>query len=74
MPTGPVALSIRIEALAGTEEPGAEVGTMAVTLVLAPAPTEEQAVMAAAMEPIAATRVPGTALGKDIEAPRALTA
>ena len=71
MPTGPVAPSTGLEALADTEEPGAEVGTIAVTLVPVPAPTEVQAGMVAAMEPIAATRVPGTALGKDTKNPGA---
>ena len=71
MPTGPVAPSTGLEALADTEEPGAEVGTIAVTLVPVPAPTEVQAGMVAAMEPIAVTRVPGTALGKAIKAPGA---
>ena len=71
MPTGPVVPSTGIEAQADTEEPGAEVGTMAVTPVPVPAPTEVQAGMVAAMEPIAATRVPGTALGKGTKNPRA---
>ena len=71
MPTGLATPSTTTEALAVIEEPGAEVGTVAVTPVLAPAPTEEQADTAAAMEPIAATRVPGTALGKGTKVPRA---
>ena len=71
MPTGPVVPSTGIEAQADTEEPGAEVGTMAVTPVPVPAPTEVQAGMVAATEPIAVTRVPGTALGKGIKIPRA---
>ena len=71
MPTGPVVPSTGIEAQADTEEPGAEVGTIAVTLVPVPAPTEVQAGMVAAMEPIAATRVPDMALGKGTKNPRA---
>ena len=71
MPTGLETPSIRTEALAVTEEPGAEVGTVAVTPVPAPALTEEQADKAAAREPIAETRVLGTALGKGTKVPRA---
>ena len=71
MPTGPVVPSTGIEAQADTEEPGAEVGTMAVTPVPAPATREEQADTAAAREPIAETRVPGTALEKGTKVPRA---
>ena len=71
MPTGLATPSIRTEALAVTEEPGAEVGTVAVTPVPAPALTEEQADTAAAREPIAETRVLGTALGKGTKVPRA---
>ena len=71
MPTGLETPSILTEALAVTEEPGAEVGTVAVTPVPAPALTEEQADTAAAREPIAETRVLGTALGKGTKVPRA---
>ena len=71
MPTGLETPSIRTEALAVTEEPGAEEVTMAVTPVPAPALTEEQADTAAAREPIAETQVLGTALGKGTKVTRA---
>ena len=71
MPTGLATPSVTTEALAVIEEPGAEVGTMAVTPVPAPATREEQADTADAREPIAETPVPGTALEKGTKVPRA---
>ena len=73
LPPGPGTLAAPIVAQAVTEAPEAEEDTEADTPVLASAQAEDRVVTEAARVLIAKTRVPGTALGKGTNNPRAKT-
>ena len=73
LPQGPGTPAVPTEAQAVTEAPEAEEDTEADTPVLASAQAEDRVVTEAARVLIAKTRVPGTALGKGTNNPRAKT-
>ena len=73
LPQGPGTPAVPTEAQAVTEAPEAEEDTEADTPVQASALAEDRVVTEATRAPIAETRVPGTALGKGTNNPRAKT-